>query len=237
MGYTYTTYKAALQILVVSNAGGDVDFDGILPSAIDYAEQRCYRELNLLSTVQTLSGTQTAIGSRNASIDNSFVVVNNINIITPAGSTPAAGKRNPLVPVSRATIDTLWPDNDTANRGVPTMFNMVDQWNMIVAPPPDAVYTIEVTGTYRPDPLSASNQTTFLSQRLPDLFMAASMIFMSSYMRNFSASGSDPAMAVNWETQYEALFKSADTEEARKHFWASSWTSQPVSSQAQPQRG
>ena len=77
--------------------------------------------------------------------------------------------------------------------------------------------------------------------RLPDLFVAASMVFMSLYQRNFASaqgqSGNDPMMGGNWEAQYQSLFASAATEEARKMFAAASWTSHPVSPQAQPQRG
>lgn len=239
-GYNYNSYVIALQTLVVSQAP-DVPFTNILPSAIDYAEQRIYRELNLLNTVQVDETTLLAAGDRTVEIPNTFIVVNNINVITPVGTTGTDGTRVPLTPVSRDVLDLLWPSNAVANRGVPSMFAMVTQWDIIVAPPPDAAYALEVVGTYRPEALSSSNQTTFLSERLPDLFMAASMIFMAMYQRNYASSGgqsgNDPAMTGNWEAQYEKLLGSAETEEARKMFAAASWTSRPVSPQAQPQRG
>ena len=234
MSYNYASYTLALQTLMVSQAP-DVDFTNIEPSAIDYAEQRCYRELNLLNTVQTDSSTTLANGVRSATIPSSFIVVNNMNVLTPAGTTDDTAVRKPLVPVSRDVIDNLWPSNSSP--GVPQMFAMVDQWSVLFGPAPDDAYALEVIGTYRPAPLSAANPTTFLSTYLPDLFLAASMVFMSGYMRNFGAQMNDPAMSSSWETQYQTLFKSAETEEARKHFWASSWTAYPVASGAQPQRG
>lgn len=233
-GYTYNTYVAALQVLVVSQAP-DVPFTTILPSCIDYAEQRIYRELDLISTVIVDRTVFTAAGTRSIDIPNTFVVVNDIAIFTPAGSTSEAGTRKALVPVSRSAIDVLWPS--AADTGEPSMFSMTDQWSMVLGPSPDGEYAVEVVGTTRPAPLSASNTTTFLSERLPDLFMAASMVFMSGYQRNYGAQSNDPQMSSSWEAQYQLLKGSADVEEARKHMRASAWTSQPPAPLATPPRG
>lgn len=230
MSLTYTTYKSQLQTLVASQ-DPDTAFDNILPGCIDYAEQRIYRELNLISTVTTDTSVTLSAGNRNATIPSTFVAVDNVNILTPAGGSI----RVPLTPVSRALLDTVWPGNSVT--GQPEMFCMVTQWTMIIGPSPDAGYGLEVVGTMRPTPLSATNTTTFLSTYLPDLFMAASMVYMSGYMRNFGTQSSDPQMGMSWETQYGVLKQSADVEELRKRFTASSWSSQPLSSQAQPQRG
>lgn len=238
MGYTYNSFVVAARTLVVSQAP-DSPFDNILPSAIDYSEQRIYRELNLLSTNQVDTSQLTTTSVRTLTIPSSFVVVNSISLFTPAGSVVASGSRHQLVPVSREVVDFLWPNASVV--GTPDMFAMQDQWTVVLGPSPDGAYRAEVVGTTRPAALSNANQTTFLSERLPDLFMAGAMIFMSMYMRNFASaqgqSGSDPLMSGNWEAQYQLLRASAETEEARKHFWASSWSSYPVSNQAQPQRG
>lgn len=223
---SYTTYVAALQTMIASN-GLDVPFQTILPSCIDYAEQRIYRELDLLSTVTTDASVTLAIGNRQATIPNTFIVTNGFNILTPAGATASTGSRVPLTSVSRDVIDMLWPGGSLT--GVPTMFSMLTQWNVILGPAPDAAYVLETIGTIRPPPLSATNTTTFLVTYLPDLFLAASMIFMSGYQRNFSASGNDPQMPVNWESQYGKLLASAQTEEARKKYASSGW--QPLSPQ------
>lgn len=234
MAYTYTTFRLAVQTMVVSQ-DPDSDFDNILPSAIDYANERIYRELNLISSTVTDTTTTTTSGQRNLSIPDNFVVVYNVSVLSPAGSTPTTGARVPLVPVSRDLVDNVWPGN--AVTGAPAMFAMVDQWSMVLGPAPNGAYTVEVVGTQRPAPLSADVPTTFLSERLPDLLMAATMIFMSGYLRNFGQQANDPQMGASWESQYQALKAGADVEELRKFFAASSWSSYPLSSQAQPQRG
>lgn len=239
MSYTYDTYRTALALELPITLT-DPGFVAILPSAIDYAEQRCYRELNLLNTVQTDASVSTVASMRTLAIPQSFIVVNSAAILTPAGATQANGTRRPMTPVSVDVINALWPVAN-ASQDVPSMFAMQDQWTMILGPSPDAAYAVEVVGTYRPAALSASNTTTFLSTYLPDLFFAASMIFMSLYQRNFSAAGgaagNDPMMSGNWEAQYQLLFASANTEEARKQFAGASWTPRQVYPQAQPQRG
>lgn len=237
-GYTYSSYVAALQTLVVSQSP-DPAFTAILPSCIDYAEQRIYRELNLLNTVITDVTISTTATTRALAIPSTFVVVNDIAIFTPAGSTASGGTRKSLVNTSRSSIDVLWPSSQIT--GEPELFSMTDQWSMVLGPTPDGAYLVEVVGTTRPAALSATNTTTFLSERLPDLFMAASMCFMALYQRNFASaqgqSGNDPLMTGNWEAQYQAHLSSATTEEALKHHWGSAWTSQPAPPQATPARG
>ena len=95
---------------------------------------------------------------------------------------------------------------------------------------------VEVVGTYRPNSLSATNTTTFISQYLPDVFIMASMIYISAYQRNFGRANDDPQMAITYESQYQALLKGASVEESRKKFEASGWTSQGPAPIATPSR-
>jgi hypothetical protein len=81
------------------------------------------------------------------------------------------------------------------------------------------------------------NNANFISTYLPDLFIAASMIYIGGYQRNFSTTGADPQMPVNWEQQYQTLLKGATVEEYRKKFQSSAWGSQSPSPIATPPRG
>ena len=236
MSLNYTTWVTAVSTLTTIPST-NTDFTAILPDCIDYAEQRIYRELNLLQTVirdSSQSLTPNARLFNLPSANGMFVVVNGINLITPAGTAPDSGTRNPLTPVSRDFLDLAWPSaNVTA---LPTYFSMLTQTSILVGPWPGAAYVVEVIGTTRPTPLSSSNPTTFLATNLPDLFLAASMVFMSAYMRNFGAQSDNPQMAQSWESQYQLLKASAVTEEARKMFMGSSWSSLTQSPEAMPAR-
>ena len=98
---------------------------------------------------------------------------------------------------------------------------MVTDQSIVMAPSPGAAFAVEVIGNIRPTPLSATNTTTFLASYLPDLFFAASMIFVSGWQKNFGAQADDPRMAMSWETQYQGLLSSAKIEELRKKYAAS----------------
>lgn len=233
MSLNYTTYVAQIAN-IMSVQSTTPQFQTMLPGMIDYAEQRIYRELDLLNTVVRNATTSLVAGSRNFALPTTsngpFVTIQGINIITPVGAEPDNGTRNALQITVRDYLDTVW--NSATGASLPKLFAMIDQFNIIVGPWPNAAYIVEVIGTIRPNPLSSSNATTFLTDYLPDLFIAASMIYATGYQRDFGSQSDNPAQAVSWESQYEKLFASANGEELRKKFAGPGWTS--LSSIANP---
>lgn len=226
MALTYSQYLSRIASLAVYDED-DTNFLANLPAAIEYAENRIYRELNLLNTVTRDSSATVTASSREFTLPTSigrFVTVNGINIVTPVGNGVSTGTRNALQQVSRDTVDVLWPSNTAASATtVPTQFAMVTDQTVIFGPPPGAAFTAEVVGTIRPTALSASNTTTFLSQYLPDLFVAASMIQFEGFKENYGAQADNPAAAISWDSQYKELFDSADKEEVRKRYGMGKW--------------
>jgi len=211
----------------------------VLPQMITYAENRIYRELDFLQTSVAVTGYQVAAGARTITLpEGTLVVSEQINVITPAGtSDPNAGTRNPLLPTTKEFLDAVYGSSASANRGLPKYFVPFNDNLFLVGPFADAAYYVEVVGTYRPESLSDTNTTTFISLYLPDLFIMASMIYLSGYQRNFGRAADDPAMAQSYESQYQALLKGAAVEEARKKFAASAWSSESPSPVATPTRG
>ena len=234
-GLTYDTYKVQLAQLTVIDPA-DANFLAILPMVIDYAEQRIYRDLDLLSAQQSTTSNTTTTGARELTFPiSSFVVLQQVNIITPAGTTdPKLGERVPLLPTTKEFLDTVYPS--AASSAMPEYFAMLTQNKIAFGPWPDASYTAELVGTYRPETLSASNNTTFISQYLDDLFLMASMVYVSGYQRNFGKQSDSPDMAVSYESQYQTLAKAANTEEQRKRLQAAAWTAQAPATVATPTR-
>ena len=235
-----TSYVAQIANMAVVDPT-NTEFLITLPQAITYAENRIYRDLDFLETSVANTYTLTA-GDRKLQLSGyPFVVSEQINIITPVGQTnpdAAGATRNPCLPVTKEFLDAVYGSAAPANRGVPQYFAPFNDDLFYLGPAPDAAYTVEIVGTQRPASMSASNQTTFISLYLPDLFIMASMIYIAAYQRNFSsASGNDPQMPVTYETQYQALLKGAMVEEARKKFESSGWTSLSPSAVATPSRG
>lgn len=238
MSLTYAQFVTDLANFLVVPAG-DTAYLQALPRIIDDAEQRLYRELDLLSTRVRATAALTP-NNRNFTLPTSagvFVVVEQFNAVTPSSQTDAdLGARNPLTPASKEVLDVLWGNSSASLAGLPTMFTPISQSEWIVGPWPDAAYTIEVIGTIRPAPLSAANTTTFLSTYLPDVFFAAALVMSAGYQLNFSAAGDNPAAGMTWETHVEKLLTSAKKEEFRKKFGSEGWTSKEPYPLATPPR-
>ena len=236
---SYLNYNALVStlanLLVVPPS--DVNYQQILPAIITDAEQRCYRELQLLDTVVRDTGGSLTANSRTFTLPQTtgtFVVTMNMNVFTPVNTQT---ERFQLVPTSRDAIDSIWPDEQSATTpSVPKYYAPITDQIFIVGPSPDANYTMEVIGTIRPTPLSATNTTTYLTNVLPDLFLTACMVFGSAYQLNFSAIADDPQQATSWETHFKTLLQSAMTEENMKKYTSQAWTSQAPSPLATPAR-
>jgi hypothetical protein len=204
---------------------------------ITYAENRMYRDIDFLFTSTSVTGYAVLPGSRSIIVpQGTFVVTEQINIITPAGTqNPDLGTRNPCLPTTKEFLDATY--GSATYTGLPTYYAPFNDNLYYVGPFPDQTYYVEIVGTYRPASLSATNTTTFISLYLPDVFIMASMIFISAYQRNFGRQSDDPAMAQSYENQYQLLLKGAVVEEARKKYESSGWTSQSPSPVATPTRG
>jgi len=211
----------------------------ILPQMITYAENRMYRDLDFLFTSISTTAYGLTAGNRQITVPAGiFVVPEQINLITPSGtSDPNAGTRVPLLPTTKEFLDQVYGSGISANRGQPKYFAPFGDFTFLVGPYPSVNYTCELIGTYRPDSLSATNPTTFISLYLPDLFIMASMVYVSAYQRNFGRANDDPQMAQSYEGQYQTLLKSALMEENRKKYEAAAWSSQSPSPVATPTRG
>src|SRR5882672_10362622 len=225
MSLTYSSWVSSIANLT-QIPSGDPNFQAMLPNCIDDAEPDLYRTLDLLNTVTRDSSAALTSGLRTFNLPSSigtFVVTQQINVITPAGtSNPDSGTRNALTPASKELLDSMWPSSALST--VPTYFAMVTQGQIIVGPWPDQAYQMEVVGTIRPQALSSTNTTTLLSWYFPDLFVTRSMVFAAGYMKNFGAAVDDPKAGVTWESHYQAMLASAKTEEQRKKFASEAWS-------------
>lgn len=249
-----TSYVQQIATMAVVEST-DPAFQIILPQMVTYAENRMYRDIDFMFTSTSLHGASFVLtaGNRNLSFninlsansdssDGTFVVSEQINLLTDASGNAAATTnpdlcvRTPLLPTTKEFLDAVYGSSLTANRGKPQYFVPFNETLFFVGPVPDQAYPVEVVGTYRPNSLSLTNKTTFISLYLPDLFIMASMVYVSAYQRNFGRANDDPQMAITYESQYQALLKSAVVEEARKKFDAAGWSSQSPATIATPTR-
>ena len=211
----------------------DVDPSILVPAAIDYAEQRIYRELDPLREQITDSTTFVSSGVRTVAISTavgSYITVDQVSVVSTGSST-----RYPLVAVSRPFLDASYPDNTTVT-GQPSLFAIVSDTQLLLGPAPDKGYGIEFIGVQRPTALSSTNTTTYLTQYCPDLLVACAVVYAFSYVRDFGGQTYNPTLAQSWEMQYQQLFKSAQAEIMRAKHQGQTWAPYSVSPEATPPR-
>jgi hypothetical protein len=215
-GLTYETFQAAVVNLIPSYAT-DPNFQSILPLAIDAAELRCYRDVRFLTTHGTFPLGTATVGNNLITIPTTIIVADTL-IWGPS--------QIPIVTASLEFIAAVYTGAPNGppeywapigNSALPQNTSAPASLAALVGPAPDQPYAFSVYGTIRPDPLSATNDTTWLSMTLPDLFFAAAMIFFSGYTKNYGAAGAvdDPGMGVNWRSEYERLREGAYLDELR----------------------
>ena len=231
---TYVQQIATMSVVPVT----DPNYLIILPQMISYAELRMQRDLDFLSTQISTSAYTFTSGNNTLTLPTSqFIVPQTFEVLDGSGNS------TPLLPVAKEFIQNVYGSGSTT--GIPQYFAVyggdtattgnTSQY-MIVGPTPNSGYNVRLTGTVRSAPLSLTNTTTFISTYLPDMFIMASMIYISAYQRNFGRINDDPAMAQTYESQYESLLKSAMVEENRKKFEAAAWTSYSPTPFATPTR-
>lgn len=243
MSINYTTYVSEIATLTAITSailvGGDNNFQGILPAGIDYAEGRLYRELDLPAVSIVDTSVVCSSGVRTIAISTASgepLIIEALNIFSSAGTTSSNGTRVPLTPSTRAVIDSIYPSALSSQCGQPEFFARISNDTLILGPAPDQPYGVEMQASIRPSPLSASNSSTWLTQNVPELMIAATMIFMSGHMRDFGAQSDNPQMAQSWESQYQNLMRSMNVDQLRMKFMSAGWTSEQPSPIANPPR-
>lgn len=222
----YATLNIYLQTLLVDQAPS-TDYTTILPAAIQDGEQRIYRDLDFLATRTVNSGSAFTPGSRTFTLPTSpstILVLQGVAAISPAATQPSAGTRNQLEEASLDFIDMTWPVE--AQTALPDTWAMKDAANIVVKPTPDAAYVVELTGTFRPNPISTTNPTTYISLVYPDLLVNACMSFLMGYQRDFGPQGlvAEGQGAQSWEKKYQDAKTSALEEEQRRKSSATGWS-------------
>lgn len=193
---------------------------------------------------------QTAAGVRSVGIPTELIIVEGVSLITPANTKPPAGKRIRLLRMDKDWCDLIWPTqsdmqapaewqtywalysmfgaaSDTANgQGPATDEAAAMPSPIIIAPTPDAAYVVEFSGVMRPPMLSATVSETFLTRYLPDLFLAASVVAVAGFQRDFASGnpGEGQGLADYWEAEYRRLKTGAAVENARQAARSVGWS-------------
>jgi hypothetical protein len=242
-----TTALGELMVVTITNSASatpsnDTNFNNILPRIIEAAEQRIYRELDFLYDRTTDSSTSLQSNSRSMALPtaNTFVVVQGVNVITPAGAQPSSGSRNRLEMISKDVMDIIWPveQGGATYNAIPTYGCLLNTNTLLVAPTPNANYVLEYTGITRPPAMSSTNTTTYLGTTYPDLFLNACMVFGMLYQKDADLPQGAPAGAdvTKWETEYQKVKASVLSEIQRQKNQGQNWSNYSPAPESQPPR-
>lgn len=245
---TYFQAVANMMVVQTTTSGGvvvgvDPEVNVFMPQAVQYAELRIQRDLDLLPARTSRTYTLSTGSNQLVLSSNDFVTVE--TILVDPGTGPV-----PLLPVSNAMLQNTY--GSSATNGTPAYFAMYGgdlatggntSSYIVLGPPPAGNYPVTITGMVRLPSLyfyanvaNAATGTTFISTYYPDLLIQASMVYVAEYQRNFSAVSSDPQMPGIYETQYQALMAAARAENARAKLEGSAWSAKSVPAIATPGR-
>lgn len=221
-GFTYATFRDTLaKMMVITDQTQDPDFATIWPTAIEHAELRILRELDIQTFRKRtpLSGAgsyATVNGSQTVTLSPDFVVVRDIAYWTPATVNTT---RVPLDRRAESFVRDYWPTPATVS-GALKYYAMLDNVTLLIAPTPDNAYALEVDYTQRPPSLNTLAATptaqTWLSQYLPDMLLYATLVWTSGFQRTYGQGSDDPQRAMSWEQLYQTAKSAALNETGRQ---------------------
>lgn len=199
-------------------------FVTMFPFATSYAEDRINQEIPFLADRITFTApAATAAGVPGIS-GALFTTGYGATLSVPEQlSIVNSGTNVPYDAVSYDFIARFWPVPTTT--APPSLAWQGGRYwavkggtvNLIVAPTPDDVYDVIVTGLYNPLPISDSNPTTYLSTNYPDLLTAGCLVYLAGALtRNYGAQADEPKQAMSWEQQFQNLLGPARDEERRR---------------------
>ena len=248
---TWNSYFQAvttMMVVAVTTTAGvvvgvDADTNTVMPQALQYAELRIQRDLDLLPARTSRSYTLASGSNQLALSSNDFITIETISVNPGTGYAP-------LQPASVEFLQNVYAPSSTP--GTPVYFAMYggdlatggNTSNiLLLGPPPAGNYATIVTGMTRlpslyafANPAGAATGATFISTYYPDLLIQASMVFIAQFQRNFDATSNDPKMPGIYESQYQTLAAAAKAENSRARFEASAWTSKSSPANATPNR-
>jgi hypothetical protein len=163
--YTYDGLKAELQDYLEDDFD---DFTSQVPTLIGLGEQRLLDDLDLSIFDITDTAKTTTQGQATLSKPSDIISVRTLQVDG--------------TPLEERSFDYIEDYNAGAAQGKPKYFNEQSDTEVVLAPIPDQSYATTFRGSARPDALSDSNQTTWLSEKFGDTLLYACLIEAERYV-------------------------------------------------------
>jgi hypothetical protein len=173
------TYAELVQkIRDYTEVSSNVLTESITNDIIRDAELRIMRDVDVdankrYATAQVISGTRFIDTPQNT------LVIRSAQIVDSDGTSN---------PDNREFLE--WRDssfmsefNPTNAQGVPKYYSWWDNDTIVLAPTPDATYTIQLNYILKPETLSSTNTQTYISQQFPNGLLYACLVEAFSFLK------------------------------------------------------
>ena len=182
-----TTYSELVtQIREYTETDSNVFTTVIVNDFIEHAELRIFRDVDLDVFRKYQTATLTSgdpFISMPGAIPTDFEFARYITIFSPSGS---LGGLTDNERVYLQKKDTSFISEYAPNRtstGIPKYYANWDNDTIILAPTPNAAYTIELAYNAQPTGLSSSNTTTWVSTNAPQMLLYACLVEAFQFLK------------------------------------------------------
>ena len=185
MSFTLATLKTAIQDYTDNS---ETSFVTHLPDFIKAAEEKIFKSVDLDYFRKNVTSAMSS-SDPYLSVPSDFLSVFSLQITT-------SGSENFLLQKDVNFLREYTPASSTT--GTPKYYAQFDINNFILAPTPDANYTVELHYYYRPDSLTAGADggTTWISTNAPFALLYGSLIEAYYYMKG------EPDVLAQYEKNY-----------------------------------
>ena len=174
MTYTELLQKIKDYTEVDSNVFTSTILDGIIENAefrilrdVDSDSNRRYDTANLITSDRFIA--------RPAGL----LVVRSAQIVDPQGSSQPNNREF----LQYRDTSFMSEFNPTESTGVPKYYSLWDEEKIVVAPTPDATYTIQLNYILKDPGLSSTNTTTYISQNFPNGLLYACLVEAYGFLK------------------------------------------------------
>ena len=185
MTYTYSELKQAIQDYTEND---ETTFVNNLDNFIRNTEERILKGVQLTVFRKNASGSATT-GNKYLAAPTDFLAPYSMSVVN--------GSNNEFLLYKDVNFLQSYNPNP-ASTGTPKYYGYFDVDNFILAPTPDADYSVEIHYLYRPASLTAQGDsgTTWLSQNAPVAMLYGSLVEAYTFMKG------EPDVIQNYAQQF-----------------------------------
>ena len=152
--------------------------DTIVNGFIEDAEFRLLRDVDTDSNRKYVTA-QLVSGTRFIDTPDNLLVIRSAQIVDSDG----VGQSNNRDFLQYRDTSFMSEFNPAESTGIPKYYSNWDQNTIVVAPTPNATYTIQLNYILKPSGLSSTNTTTYLSQQFPNGLLYACLVEAFSFLK------------------------------------------------------